>query len=241
MRNLQLNVDNNLSKNEKLWRYIDLSKFVSLLSTKSLWLARPDTFQDSHEGKFPVAMKCSLDKSYSELGPCPNTDISSSDDFGRILCRNAYISCWHRNANENMVMWQVYGKDTNIVSIQTDVHSLKESLKGAKLDGLSFLLKNINYQDHSESNLESYTAPFFIKRPHFSFENETRILFSTNKATTTSCETPLGYTCKVSTNILIKEILVHPDSEDWFLDVVKDIAAKYEINAPVQRGLYGHK
>jgi len=241
MRNLPLNVDDNLSQDEKLWRYIDLSKFVSLLSTKTLWLARPDTFQDSHEGKFPLAMKSSLDKIYSKLGPCPNTNISSSDDFGGVLCRNAYISCWHRNANENMVMWQVYGKDTNIVSIQTDVQSLKESLEDSKLNGLSFLLKNINYQDHSESNLENYTAPFFIKRPHFSFENETRMLYSANKAITASCETPLGHTCKVNPNILIKEILVHPDSEGWFVNVVKDIAIKYEIDAPVQRGLYGHR
>jgi hypothetical protein len=241
MRNLPLRVDKNLDPDEKLWRYMDLSKFISLLSTKSLWLARPDTFQDSHEGKFPVAMKESLEKIYTDLGPCTNTNINSAEDFGRVLCRNAYISCWHRNADENMVMWQIYGKDTNLVAIQTNVTSLKESLKNSKLDGLSFLLKDINYQNHSESKLKNYTAPFFIKRPHFEFEKETRVLFSTNEASTTMCETPLGHNCNVDTKILINEILVHPDSDEWYVNVIKEIAGKYKIDVPVNRGLHGHK
>jgi hypothetical protein len=241
MRNLSLSVEEGLSHDEKLWRYMDLSKFISLLSTEKLWLARPDTFTDSHEGKFPLAMKDSLDKIYAKLGPCPRTDINSAEDFGRVLCRNAYISCWHRNANENMVMWQIYGKDTNLVAIQTNVKSLKESLNDSKLNGLSFLLKNINYQNHSESKLENYTIPFFIKRPHFEFEKETRILLSTNLARTTSCETPLGHNCNIDTKTLIKEILVHPDSDEWFVNVIKEIASKYKIDAPVNRGLYGHK
>lgn len=34
-----------------LWRYMDFAKFVSLIQTKSLWFARPSTFDDPFESK----------------------------------------------------------------------------------------------------------------------------------------------------------------------------------------------
>ena len=37
---MDINVDEKLSGDELLWRYMDLAKFVSLLDTKSIWLAQ---------------------------------------------------------------------------------------------------------------------------------------------------------------------------------------------------------
>ena len=37
-----------------LWRYMDFTKFVSLLDTQSLYLARADQLSDPFEGSFPA-------------------------------------------------------------------------------------------------------------------------------------------------------------------------------------------
>lgn len=37
-------------KNVKIWRYMDFTKFVSLLETESLFLSRVDKFEDPYEG-----------------------------------------------------------------------------------------------------------------------------------------------------------------------------------------------
>ncbi|HDY84950.1 MAG TPA: hypothetical protein ENH74_04620, partial [Methylophaga sp.] len=114
-----------------LWKYLDLSKFISLLSKKSLWLARVDTFKDKHEGMFPLEMKQTLDKIYKEFEKEENTKdgpIQNTTDFQQHLIKNAYINCWHQNLDENMVMWEIYGKTENSVAIQTTVKDLAESV-----------------------------------------------------------------------------------------------------------------
>jgi len=220
---------------------MDLSKFISLLSTKSLWLAKSNTFKDQQEGKFPSAMQQELEAIYKTFGEDKKSKIKNENDFKRFLCSNAFISCWHKNAEENMVMWEIYGQDTNLVAIQTTVESLKESTVGAHMKGIDFLLKEIDYSGHGQIHEKHYTTPFFVKRPHFNYENEARILLSTYSAYTPDDDTPLGYTCAVDLSKLIHKILVHPDSKQWFIDIIRSISEKYNIKAPVTQGLHGNK
>jgi hypothetical protein len=37
-----------------------------------------------------------------------------------------------------------------------------------------------------------------------------------------------------------EKILVHPDSQDWFIDVVSSIVDKCQIKAPIEKGAYGN-
>lgn len=53
-------IKKNLSDEEPLSRCMDVAKYLSLLSSKSIWLARPDTFKDQREGSFPDSMKSEL-------------------------------------------------------------------------------------------------------------------------------------------------------------------------------------
>lgn len=64
---------------------MDVAKFLSFLSKKELWLARPDTFKDKREGIFHPAMKEELDAVYERLnaqGKVPSdSEIKNSDDY----------------------------------------------------------------------------------------------------------------------------------------------------------------
>jgi hypothetical protein len=119
---------------------------------------------------------------------------------------------------------------------------LKDSIDPSNLSGHSLILKNVTYQRADEiSGVLLYEECFFIKRPHFSFEEEVRISLDTYSRINPTKKTPYGYYLSVSINELIEQILTHPDSPDWFMDVINSIVKKYEVHAPVARGLYGTK
>lgn len=242
MLNLKLKVEDSLCTDTKLWRYIDLAKFISLLDTSSLWLARSDTFRDQSEGRFPSEMRVAIEKAYESFDVQSDSPISSADDFQEYLCRNAYVSCWHKNIDENMVMWELYGRDSNAIAIQTTVEKLEANISKVDSGGLEFHLKNVQYSKAEDVKGKlNYSSPFFIKRPHFYFEQEARILLSTYSAGSPNKDTPLGIAVNLDVVKTIEKILVHPDSQDWFINVVQSISAKCGLSAPIERGLYGNK
>ncbi len=240
MPNSCLRIDDDLEKSQRLWRYMDLSKFVSLIGKKALWLARVDTFRDKHEGRFPDEMRKAIEKAYEGFGDDDSPVVKDADDFQDYLRKNTFVSCWHRNFDENMVMWEIYGRDNNALAIQTTVEKMENSLDPSKLSGHSLILKSVIYRRADEiSGVLPYEECFFIKRPHFSFEEEVRISLDTYSRHSPSKKTPRGHELPVCINRLIERILIHPDSPDWFVDVINSITKEYKICAPVVRGLYG--
>lgn len=235
-------MENSLSDDTKLWRYMDLAKFASLLHTKALWLARSDTFRDQGEGQFPPEMKEAIERAYEEFESAAESPIQNADDFRDFLCKNAYVSCWHKNANENMVMWEIYGRDSNSLAVQTTVGKIKSNISNAKMFARDFYLKEVNYNKAEDiKGRLDYIDPFFIKRPHFKFEQEARIVLSTYSTLSPSKDTKVGEMVDLDVVKAIETVLVHPDSQDWFIEVVKSISAKYGLKAPVVRGFYGNK
>jgi len=240
MGNLHLEVDNDLEDSQKLWRYMDLSKFISLIDKNALWLARADTFRDKHEGRFPDDMRKTIEQAYETFEDNDSSEVKDADDFQDYLRKNTYISCWHKNFDENMVMWEIYGRDTNALAIQTTVERMKESIDPSSLLGHSLLLKNVSYKRSDEiSGVLHYEECFFIKRPHFSFEDEVRISLDTYTRANPTKRTPYGYHLPVFIIGLIDKILIYPDSPNWFADVVNSIITKYEVHVTVERGQYG--
>lgn len=239
---LILQIGDDLKEEQILWRYMDLAKFISLLEQNALWLARADTFKDQHEGRFPDEMRKLIEKAYKGFDDNDPSQVKDADDFQDYLVKNTFISCWHKNFDENMVMWEIYGKDNNAVAIQTSVGNIKKNIDASNLKGHSLILKSVAYQKSDEiADLLRYEDCFFRKRPHFSFENEVRISLDTYSPFKPSKSSPYGYKIPIYINGLIEKILVHPDCSDWFLEVINSITNKYDIEAPVSRGLCGIK
>ncbi|HIF9107794.1 TPA: hypothetical protein ACX6RV_000897 [Photobacterium damselae] len=237
---------NKLTDSEVLWRYMDLAKFLSLLSSNSIWLARTDTFKDKREGMFHDAMKAELDEIYSQLETDgklnSNDEIKNTSDFQRYLSDNTYISCWHKNSSENMVMWEIYGHTENSIAIKTTAERLVRSFNLDEVYNIAteFALDEVKYIEHNSATSErNYRQPFFIKRHHFKFEQEAR-LYLLVKERKYRGDAPLGHNLKINIKDLIESVYVHPDSEEWFLSAVKDLVLKYNLSISVNRGSFGN-
>lgn len=221
---------------------MDLAKLISLLETKAIWLARADTFRDKHEGRFPDEMRTWIEKAYESLPDDDSSPVKDADDFQDYLLKNTFVSCWHKNIDENMVMWEIYGRDTNAVALQTTVGRIKESIDSSGLSGHSLLLRPVVYERSEDvQGLLRYEECFFRKRPHFAFEEEVRISLDTYLRVNPTKDTPYGYDLPVLISMLIESIYVHPDSSEWFLDVVNSITKHYAVHAKVKRGTFGNK
>ncbi len=183
-----------------------------------------------------------MEAAYKTFDDSDESPVKDADDFQDYLLKNTFISCWHANFDENMVMWEIYGQDNNAVAVQTTIGRMKQGLDTSGITGHALKLDNVSYVKAEEVPVVLlYQDCFFRKRPHFAFEREVRISLDTYMRDHPSKKTPLGYMLPTNINVLIESILVHPDSEEWFVDVVKSIGAKYGVQAPVERGSYGTK
>src|SRR5439155_5597509 len=142
-----------------------------------------------------------IEKAYEGFDDDDESPVKDADDFQDYLLKNTFISCWHENLDENMVMWEIYGRDNNAVAVQTTIGHMNRSIVTSGITGHSLLLKKVIYQKAEEvSGVLPYEECFFRKRPHFSFEEEVRISLDTYSRFSPSKNTPYGYKLPVHIN-----------------------------------------
>ena len=95
------------NENERVWRYMDFTKLVSLLHSRTLYFARADKFDDPFEGSYP-AKNVSRYRDYHEslnLPPDVHRDLvpllnDGMSTFVRRCRKWTALNCWHWTALE---------------------------------------------------------------------------------------------------------------------------------------------
>ena len=193
---------------------------------------KPARWKTKNRGKLTL-----MEKAYESFPKNDPSPVKDADDFQDYLLKNTFVSCWHKNIDENMVMWEIYGRDSNAVAVQTTIGRISESIDSSRLSGHSLLLKPVVYERSEDvQGVLRYEECFFRKRPHFAFEEEVRIALDTYLPAIATKNTPYGYVLPTCINDLIESIYVHPDSPEWFVGVVNSITNRYAVQAEVKRG-----
>jgi len=238
---MKLSVGEGLVSHERLWRYMNLAKYVSLLANECIWLARADTFRDKHEGRFPDEMRRSIEMAYAGFSDDDPSPVQDAADFQDYLTKNTFLSCWHKNLDENMVMWEIYGHRNEAVAIQTTVELLQRSIDASKLHGNFMILDDVQYESPDQvKGVLPYERCFFLKRPHFQYEAEVRLGLDTYSRFSPTKNTPEGIELPVSLATFVQSVLVHPDSSTWFVEAVSNVTRKYGLTIEVKRGEHGN-
>ena len=92
---------------QNIWRYMDFSKYVDLLTTSELHFARADKFEDPHDCS---AMQF-LGEPYRQLSsanPQGKERTRQVNTFGRLF---VYLNCWHMNDVESAALWRLYSEN----------------------------------------------------------------------------------------------------------------------------------
>ncbi len=171
-------------KDQKLWRYYDLIKFLTLINGE-LYFARADNFKDKYEGAIPKQTFKRLIENFKDYGTAKNkSDVKL--EFQKIFNekrKKAAISCWHINDTESAAMWELYSKAGFGIAVQTTTGRLANSLVIPA--GYNMVMCEVNYIDFDKENDTDYIynelLPFKNKRKEFIYENEFRIILYNEK------------------------------------------------------------
>lgn len=237
-------------KESKLWRFMDIGKFLSLIQTKSLFFARSDQFSDPFEGAKGVLSRetewqgfytgfifQAIKQAEVQLG-APVLTTSERLEKAKRLYRDfktsnenerysTFINCWHENEFESEAMWQLYTSNINEgIAIQTSYERLYDAIDRNP----SIAIGRVNYIDFNSRYSALGSDAFFFKRKSFEHEKEVRMI--TNRRNETNS---FGIYIPINLGILIENIYISPTCKQWFENVIKDVALKYDINKPIHR------
>ena len=210
------------NKDVKVWRYMDFTKFISLLENESLYFARADKFDDPFEGSYSKQNVQNRNIIYRNTPPEIIENLSKED------IERTFMNCWNLNDCESDAMWKLYSSSNEGISIQSTFKRLTECFQ--KDTNYSTFIGKVKYIDYDTDYFsdENWLYPFVHKRKYFESEREIRAVIQEYYLIGKN-----GIDVPIDLEMLIEKIYISPTSPDWFSDRVKSIAKKYGINKDV--------
>jgi hypothetical protein len=210
-----------------IWRYMDLTKFLSMLEAEALYFARADVMADEFEGSVSLP---TLEYRQRILGMSDDAFVKFNLEFSadnEQLPSRVYLSCWCKSAHESTNMWEIYaGREHQGIAIRSTYRRLSESIT----DPRTVFIGNVKYIDFKAEAIEDFGgfAPFVHKRIYFQFEREIRAVHYTPD------DGPPGIQISVDLDRLVEEVYVSPKAAPWFSQLVRNLLLKYGRTWPVR-------
>lgn len=222
------------SENDTLWRYMDLIKFIDLVTSKELTLVNSTLMEDPLEGILHpqtqvqmVDLKGHLSEPSvltTELAQCINKGIRNT----------LYYSCWHSSEFESAAMWKLYSNQ-NGIAIKTSVKRLKESINYVNYKELNLFKVNYytdinNYIRANPEYFDAYT-PLINKRISYEHEKEVRLIWHPRDYNN---QYPIR---RINVNLeqLIDNIYISPLLDDWQFKAIERFVQSIGLNVVVTK------
>lgn len=232
----------------KIVKYLDLTKYVSLLQKKALFFCRLDKLEDKFEGTTSKPNRELRIKRLQHLRNSRYFNVEMTDDdiiksvneqyeFEKNIKGITCINCWNKKTNESTALWKIYSSFTNGIMLKSTVNKLKKSLEKTAED---IQLSEVVYLDYSKDYMPDGNSNYPIIHKHiaYSYEEELRLIhtkmpehgwiYDWSKEVVHE-----GIHIKADLIDLIDEIVISPYASGWFLTLVKDISEKYGLDKPI--------
>jgi hypothetical protein len=222
---------------QQLWRYLDVGRYLALLSSSALHFSRIDRFEDKWEGEYPEPSKTRLRQMAAELG-VPGFLHGSS----RWMKHTLFANCWHEADYESAAMWRLYGQEGFNLALVSTVDRIAQALEAEKR--YKVFCGRVKYIDYKKDffPVGNTLTPFLRKRKSFGFETEVRLLIWDNAFPKKGAKAKIdassaakhkleGLDAKVTMHPLLHRVLVSPKAPDWYVNVIRQVTAKYGLPA----------
>lgn len=225
----------------RIWRYMDLSKFLQFVHSGYLCFCPLDKLDDKFEGYPPASFAFALQ---AILG---NTTFPAelALRFFNSLNSRAVVSCWHQNDNESVAMWKLYTAGNDGVAIRSTVGRLKNTLRNFPED---VFIGEVRYVDHfktdDDEDISAFT-PLFRKRQSYKHERELRAIIplvqsrlpisdAIEAIKTTPVDKVQEVLIPVNLSTLIESIILSPQYPCWARDSVQEIVTNASLAIRVE-------
>ncbi len=248
--------DNPLSRDTKIWRYMDLAKFLSMLESGAINFTRVDYLGDPYEGSSTVATaEAAKTMQFADGKP-------ASHHF-KLWREMLSVSCWNQSEVESDGLWNRYVKEGAGLAVQTTVGRMVDAFAAAGPSDpdarTPVYAGRIRYVDYAKADwpMDNVFWPFVHKRLEFEYEREVRVLAmwppkqfmvdaqaaaeavhpdKTNVAgAVPPSVTPIARPIAVDLSTLIEEIVVSSNAPAWFLDLLRDVGRRYDLELEPRR------
>lgn len=171
-----------------VWRYMDVSKYLSMLVTRGIYFVRCDKFQDPWDSALPPRWLEKMSRDSGIVRPNGGTYTEAEWYEEREIPSNL-VSCWNVNDHECPKMWETYTTGADAVAVRTTIGRLKSCFSDCDRD-VRIGLVRYGYHDRvkdpkfavgywpevepAPSGLNPWNVPRFLKRKEFDFETEVR-------------------------------------------------------------------
>jgi hypothetical protein len=229
--------------NVKIWRYLDFTKYVSLLDQRSLFFARADNLGDRFEGSITAGNLAAIKQRLLHLSPDDQIKgLGYYTDLFRRAVTEMAISSWHMNEHESAGMWKLYLLSHEGVAIQSSFSRLVDSVAGSPHE---VMIGEITYIDYSRERMpeDNVFWPFLHKRKSFEHERELRALVWKPQEVKVKGgkQEPVidaGVSVEVDLERLVEHVYVAPTAPGWLRELVKSVSLRYGLHRePVRSDL----
>lgn len=207
----------------RVWRYLDLPKFIWLLEHRKLYLSRLDLLNDPHEGTTPRLLAMLRDQQLREFGA--EQLVTQIPSINRQSRRSLYVNCWHLGNSESEAMWRLYCPNDGGVAIQTTYERLVASVAN---DPFCYI-GSVTYIDYETQGFPLNNAfyPVMHKRASFAHEQEVRLVKTLSEYWgLPERESPPGVTIDWEPETSVEAIYVNPYAPEFFHDVVCSVVRR---------------
>lgn len=213
----------------KIWRYLDIPKFLWLLEKRSLYFSRCDLLGDPFEGSLPSTSGQPIVK--PTIDPkLPNFKMESSlEDMWRKDC---YVCSFHMSDYESAALWSIYSKAKQGVAIQSTFKRLIDCFN--KYPSNPVYIGTVNYIDYKSEiiDISNSFSPILHKRKSFEHERELRavILYPYG-----SPIQPEGINVQINLDSFIESIYLAPTTKLWIKELLTSMMHKKRIKKPLEQ------
>jgi hypothetical protein len=171
----------------KIWQYMELAEFVSMLNRKALFFVKASKLRDPYEGIIPQYSNMIRSKRENEEqkqyfqsvyesnnGVNRKMAQTMADQF-QMYRQLVLINPWHYNEYESAAMWSLYSHENAGIAIQSTTRRLSECFKDNNEDII--WIGKVQYLDFSEDWMNEWKnlfQAFVTKRKSFEYEKEIR-------------------------------------------------------------------
>jgi len=232
-----------------LWRYMDFTKFVSMLDSQSLFFARADLLGDPFEGsltRIDAERRAAYEAKMRSAGrPLKLHSTTQAKIHSEV--QNSIVSCWHANPVESMAMWRLYLTGREGIAVKTSFERFVSCFsqfdgqdKGFNDDGTDRELQihagMIHYVDY-DGESPVHVPRILLKRRSFEHEREIRAVAMDRSWGNSPRFGPDGQVLtrfgaggdRIPADLtrLIAAVYVSPEAQAWFVDLVRAVVRRY--------------
>ncbi len=179
-------------------RYMDIVKFMSIISNQSIWFVRPDQFSDEYEGFSTV------------------DDTLEAKETADVFRKMSVVSCWNHFTTESFALWRIYlvGSKYGVAIVSTVVDFMSSINNKSEKEYITpFGIKYVTH-DYKVDGINSEIA-ITRKKSFYNYEEEVRFALIYG-----GTEQPLGRAISVVPSTLIKEVICSPYMPGWVKDLL---------------------